>query len=308
MKVGSYVGMLLTVLLFAANTTAAKEVDWSALNPAFKGASYVKDSKTCMGCHEEAHKHFSETAHAKAFKFGKAPAGGECESCHGPRSNHVADENGEKREGKTPGSGDYAMTKAQQAAICLQCHEGKNQKYWKSSQHAAADVSCTSCHSVMQKKSDRALLAATRVDGVCYTCHSNVRAEMNKASHHPVREGKVSCTGCHNPHGSVTAGMLKGASVNETCYGCHQEKRGPFVWEHAPARESCLNCHEQHGSNNRKLLNRKDSFLCMQCHTFGGHMNLPRYNRVSNPYGEGCINCHMAVHGSNSPSGAKLTR
>jgi len=55
-------------------------------------------------------------------------------------------------------------------------------------------------------------------------------------------------------------------------------------------------------------LNRKDSFLCLQCHSYGGHINLPRYNRTSNPYGSGCTNCHMAIHGSNHPSGAKLTR
>jgi predicted CXXCH cytochrome family protein len=73
-------------------------------------------------------------------------------------------------------------------------------------------------------------------------------------------------------------------------------------------RESCATCHEAHGSSNRNLLNRKDSFLCLQCHSYGGHINLPRYNRTSNPYGSGCTNCHMAIHGSNHPSGAKLTR
>ena len=44
------------------------------------------------------------------------------------------------------------------------------------------------------------------------------------------------------------------------------------------------------------------------CHSYGGHINLPRYNRVSNPYGSGCVNCHITTHGSNHPSGAKFTR
>jgi predicted CXXCH cytochrome family protein len=73
-------------------------------------------------------------------------------------------------------------------------------------------------------------------------------------------------------------------------------------------RESCATCHSPHGSNNRNLLTAKDSFLCLTCHSYGGHINLPRYNRTSNPYGSGCVNCHMSVHGSNHPSGAKLTR
>jgi DmsE family decaheme c-type cytochrome len=117
----------------------------------------------------------------------------------------------------------------------------------------------------------------------------------------------MDCTGCHNPHGS-TPSLLTKNTLNETCYSCHAEKRGPFVWEHAPARETCANCHTPHGSNQRNLLAGKDPFLCLGCHSYGGHINLPRYNRVSNPYGSGCTNCHLSVHGSNHPSGAKLTR
>ena len=33
--------------------------------------------------------------------------------------------------------------------------------------------------------------------------------------------------------------MLKEASVNDNCYKCHAEKRGPFLWEHPPVRENC---------------------------------------------------------------------
>jgi DmsE family decaheme c-type cytochrome len=130
---------------------------------------------------------------------------------------------------------------------------------------------------------------------------------MNKMSHHPVREGKMDCFSCHNVHGATPALMAK-TTITDTCASCHTEKRGPFVWEHAPVRESCATCHAPHGSNQRNLLTNKDSFLCLSCHSYGGHINLPRYNRTSNPYGNGCVNCHTSVHGSNHPSGAKLTR
>lgn len=290
--------MLLALLLVVASGTAiSKEVDWAALNPEFKGAVFVNDAQICLSCHGDALKHFSKTTHGKTFKYGKSPVGGECESCHGPRSKHIG----------SPGR-EYALTSSQRDVVCLQCHEGGNRKYWKNATHLFSGISCTNCHVVMENKSSRNLLAAMREDALCYSCHASVRGEMSKSSHHPVREGKMTCSDCHNPHGSVTASMLKEGSVNDTCYNCHQEKRGPFVWEHPPVRENCLNCHEPHGSNNRKLQNRKDSFLCLQCHAYGGHPNLPRYNRVSNPYGEGCINCHMSVHGSNSPSGPKLVR
>jgi DmsE family decaheme c-type cytochrome len=130
---------------------------------------------------------------------------------------------------------------------------------------------------------------------------------MMKVSHHPVREGRMDCASCHNPHGSTPALLVRN-TLNETCTTCHSEKRGPFLWEHAPVRESCTNCHTPHGSTHRTLLIRKDSFLCLSCHSYGGHINLPRYNRVSNPYGSGCVNCHITTHGSNHPSGAKQTR
>lgn len=285
------------LLAMTAGGAAAKEVDWVSLNPAFKDAAFVKDPATCFGCHGDSEKAYHGTTHARLFKSGKTFPAGECGSCHGPRSKHV----------ENP-SRELALSPAQQNAACLQCHEGGGLMYWKSGRHASGDMSCVSCHTVMQRKSEKALLAKEREDQTCYACHGDVRGQMNKMSRHPVNEGKVSCSGCHNPHGSVAKGMLRGASVNETCFKCHQEKRGPHVWVHAPVQESCQNCHQAHGSNHRKLLTSKDPFLCMSCHTFGGHVNAPRYNRVSGLRGEGCVNCHMAIHGSNSPSGARLTR
>jgi DmsE family decaheme c-type cytochrome len=289
-------GLTACVALLSAGVAVADDINWTELNPKFKGATFVKDPSACFSCHEDTEGSYNHTTHAQAFKT-KLPSTGDCESCHGPRSLHIEDPNGE-----------LALTPERQGKTCLQCHEGGTHMNWKSSAHNSTDVSCTSCHTVMQKKSEKALLSAANEEALCYTCHSEVRGEMNKSSHHPVREGKMNCSDCHNPHGSVAPSMLKGNSVNETCYSCHQEKRGPYVWVHPPAQENCLTCHNAHGSNNRKLMSGRDAFVCLSCHTYGGHINLPRYNRVGSLYGEGCVSCHMAVHGSNSPSGAKLTR
>jgi DmsE family decaheme c-type cytochrome len=283
-------------LLFGG-AAMAKEVDWTALNPGFQGATYVKDASVCWGCHDESQEAFDHTIHAREFQFGETPAAGECESCHGPRSRHI----------DSPGR-ELALTPVQQGDACLQCHQGGNRIYWQSGAHKTAGVSCSDCHSMMEKKSDQAQLSAADEETLCYSCHTDVRAQMNKAYHHPLREGQMSCSDCHNVHGSAGQSLLKGATINETCFTCHQEKRGPFIWEHAPVRENCANCHDVHGSNQRDLLNSKGAFLCLQCHSYGGHINLPRYNRTSNPIGQGCVNCHMTQHGSNSPSGAKFTR
>ncbi len=283
----------------AANAkTPKRPVDWVALNPAFEGATFVNDPESCRACHADYMDAFAQTKHARAFAVNAPAEAGACESCHGPRSKHVAEPSAELA---------FAKDSREQSAACMQCHEGGSRMGWKAGPHQANDVSCASCHHVMEKRGETALLIKESGADTCYTCHAEVRVEMNKMSHHPVREGRIDCASCHNVHGS-TPGLLVKNTENETCYTCHAEKRGPFVWEHAPAREACSTCHTPHGSNNRFLLTAKDPFLCLSCHSYGGHINLPRYNRTSNPYGNGCSNCHMSVHGSNHPSGAKLTR
>lgn len=285
-----------TSLGWTVLTARPRQVDWVALNPAFAGATNVNDASTCETCHSDTLSSYHATVHSKTFAV-KPPAGGVCESCHGPRSAHI----------ENPSDALKITDARAQSAVCLQCHENGARMGYRAGTHHSSDVSCTSCHTVMAAKSERALLRTSSPSGTCYTCHAEVRTDVNKMSHHPVREGRMECASCHNVHGSAPA-LLTKATLNDTCFSCHQEKRGPFVWEHAPVRESCATCHTPHGSNNRNLLSAKDSFLCLSCHSYGGHINLPRYNRVSNPYGNGCVNCHTSVHGSNHPSGAKLTR
>jgi DmsE family decaheme c-type cytochrome len=277
----------------------AEEIDWAALNPAFAEAAYVTDKETCIGCHADSIDAYHKTVHGLTFQHGAKGAlqARDCEACHGPRSEHV----------NAPDDS-LKLSTEQYSAVCLQCHQDGGRMHWQNSQHKTGEVGCVSCHTLMKKESDKGLLSRAEEPSVCYSCHATVRGQMNKTSHHPVKEGKMACSSCHNPHGSVGKSMLKEATVNETCFTCHQEKRGPFVWEHPVVRENCASCHDAHGSNNADMLNSKGSFLCLQCHSYGGHINLPRYNRTSNPYGQGCVNCHVTQHGSNHPSGAKFTR
>lgn len=284
----------------ALGGSTAGTIDWPALDPSFSGATYVNDTAVCAACHQDYITAYERTRHARAFRFGETPAAGDCESCHGPRSNHVENPSVGRPYDEWPAD--------RQSAVCMQCHAGGGQLGWKGGAHKAADVSCSSCHLVMERQSDRGLLIREDTTQACYSCHADVRAAMNKTSHHPVREGRMDCASCHDVHGASTPALLRGNTVNETCYACHADKRGPFLWEHPPVRENCLNCHESHGSNHRNMLVSKDPFLCLQCHSYGGHINLPRYNRVSSSYGSGCVNCHTTTHGSNHPSGAKQVR
>ena len=161
---------------------------------------------------------------------------------------------------------------------------------------------------------EQGLMAKSSINDTCAQCHQDIRLQFNRRSHMPLPEGAMSCDDCHNPHGSLTNPLLKTSTVNETCYQCHAEKRGPFLFEHAPVRENCLNCHTPHGSNQSTLLVAPVPFLCQQCHTNFLHPNdlqtkqalgtgLHPDERVQ---GRGCLTCHANIHGSNAPSGVRF--
>ena len=158
----------------------------------------------------------------------------------------------------------------------------------------------------MQKVSVKYALAKATELQTCFQCHQQKQAQIQRLSHMPIREGKMTCTDCHNPHGSFTDALLREPSVNENCYKCHAEKRGPFLWEHAPVRENCLNCHDPHGTNNEFLLKVQRPRLCQQCHTIG-HGNPGNPTSVT-AFNRACQNCHTQIHGSNAPAGILFQR
>jgi len=139
---------------------------------------------------------------------------------------------------------------------------------------------------------------------LCYGCHQDIRSEFAQFSHHPVTEGKIVCTDCHNPHGSATDHLLKGTTVKETCSRCHMDKQGPFVYEHADVTEDCTNCHRPHGSPNNPLLATAQPFLCMQCHA--GHQDKNHQalatSELKGTFYTRCTDCHSAIHGTDIPS------
>jgi DmsE family decaheme c-type cytochrome len=143
---------------------------------------------------------------------------------------------------------------------------------------------------------------------VCFQCHLQRRAQVYRSAHMPFREGKVTCTNCHNPHGTPNPKLLIKSSVNETCYQCHAERRGPFLWEHPPVMENCANCHDPHGSSRPQLLKASAPRLCQQCHIEARHPTTPQLATARFAFNRGCTNCHSQIHGSNHPSGVRFHR
>ncbi|MBT8241549.1 MAG: DmsE family decaheme c-type cytochrome, partial [Acidimicrobiia bacterium] len=232
-----------------------------------------------------------------------------CESCHGPGGKHVEDP-----EAYQPRVSDLSTD--EQSGMCQGCHSGSTQFFWPGSAHDKRGLSCLSCHSVHDYKSASAQLKTSTAMEQCFSCHKDVRAETWKRSHHPIREGQIGCADCHNPHGAQADKMITAVSLNDQCYSCHAEKRGPFLWDHAPVRENCSVCHTPHGSNHLKLQKTSVPYICQQCHSNTRHPGT-LYDRTtladgSSPsnrdFGRACLNCHNAIHGSNHSSGWPLDR
>jgi predicted CXXCH cytochrome family protein len=104
---------------------------------------------------------------------------------------------------------------------------------------------------------------------LCTRCHQQIRQALMKSSHHPLREEKMQCTNCHNPHGTNNPQMLT-ARMPYLCQQCHI----------APFHPSTL---------------------------YSGN-NLPPAVGADKMLGQQCANCHSQVHGSNHPSGQRFTR
>ncbi len=161
---------------------------------------------------------------------------------------------------------DTSRTAKENNAICLGCHERGDRTNWHGSVHETRGLACTNCHTIMKAVSRKIQLKTAFEPDTCFQCHKDRRAQMFRSSHMPMREGKMVCSDCHNPHGSVTEALLKKDSINDVCYTCHAEKRGPFLFEHEPVRENCLNCHDPHGSMNEFSLKLSRPRLCFECH------------------------------------------
>lgn len=300
-------------------------------------------TEACLACHEDLGKAFLGSRHGRLdADAGRGWKGQVCESCHGPGAKH-----GEAAEAKFILN--HAKASPREAdANCLSCHRQQATHAGKiGGSHAKVQVGCLSCHSVHHAIADPALplfrspgaapsasiaaflgnyappsasggpgaLASKQqhTNALCAGCHSNVVADFQRPHTHPVAQGAVSCTDCHNPHATLRQAALQGtartANNEPGCFRCHADKRGPFAFEHAPMRlEGCGSCHEAHGSANPRMLTRHSVVnLCLECHsnlpgsnsgTLGGvatafhDLRLPAY--------QNCTTCHTKVHGSHA--------
>jgi DmsE family decaheme c-type cytochrome len=259
--------------------------------------------QVCYRCHSNMAQ-FENVAHPHQML---GPNGFTCATCHDPHGKI-------RNETRTD--------------LCLQCHNNSSPTMaWHSSTHSLHGVACTDCHNPHPHTGVQALVnishtAARRpkrmpmsVDepNVCYKCHQKTYAENALPSHHPIKEGKMVCSDCHDGHGQAKGNLREASSVNQVCFRCHAEKQGPFAYEHPPVTENCAICHNPHGTVANNLLHQPTTFLCLRCHT--GHRTGPSGPnhapllgdvgtdpKLQRAFYTDCTQCHSQIHGSDLPS------
>lgn len=283
-------------------------------------AEDFSSDEACAACHEphvtsfhrSAHKTYSENSKAAASKQG-------CQSCHGPGRVHMDHlEEADKIL-------DYVISfkkgdAASQSAACLRCHQDTmSEAHWKKTGHAREDVSCAACHAIhnpntpersfsgrlealasilspiaVARRESARLLRGDEAT-ICGACHKREALEFRRNSHHPVPEGRMVCSDCHDLHPMKTASR-RVKSGRDYCITCHPSTAGPFVFEHDPVAgftgDGCTECHKPHGAHNPKLLTLYSRGLCNSCHSEQANNHYP---------GRNCWEtlCHGSIHGSN---------
>ena len=278
-----------------------------------KAEDYIGETP-CKDCHPDAVASFDRSVHSSYVrKPGSPPDKTGCEACHGPGAFHLDQDH--------PRNISYSkLSAADVSAACLRCHaDVMKPTHWSRTAHSRADVSCVSCHRIhtpeMGERSTERVGAAGIVlnplssggraakrllkgpeSVMCGKCHRIEAGEFMLNSHHPVPEGVLTCSDCHDLH-PTRAAAKKVTAFKDKCVACHASMAGPFVYEHDPVAgltgDGCTECHKPHGSHNPRLLKSFSRGLCAQCHTDKAATHNP---------GQTCwaAGCHASLHGSNT--------
>ncbi len=220
-----------------------------------------------------------------------------CAACHGDPTAHLESASADDIRG---GDELAKWRGEQQAAACASCH-AREFPAWRQAAHAGEGL-CWTCHSEALHDDGATVKPASNRAAFdrCTSCHRDVALESRMLYRHPVESGVVGCTSCHDIHGRSVRTASQSVP-DQTCLGCHEEQKGPFLFEHPAMEQGCSSCHAAHGSPHRGQLLTAGSGTCLGCHA---QSNFPAVGAASHDFrlsgGGRCWDCHSDVHGSNT--------
>ena len=80
-------------------------------------------------------------------------------------------------------------------------------------------LTCVSCHKMHRPAGMGSLHQDEKA--LCESCHPVIRSKTLMPSHHPLREGKMTCTSCHDMMGDA---MIDLDRPNDLCGGRHRKQ------------------------------------------------------------------------------------
>jgi predicted CXXCH cytochrome family protein len=198
----------------------------------------------CGSCHQDKLK--GKYLHDPIVK-------GKCLDCHNPHNSDYK----------------FLIPVAKIAELCRKCHDKKENV--KNPHQPVAEGKCTLCHSNHSSKYRPLLINDERP--LCFSCHEDTKAELDKFKylHKPVVDR--GCRVCHEPHGSDYYRIL--VKEYPSCFSCHKENKVlvketenltefrngnmnlHYLHVNSPERgRTCRACHATHASNEPKHLRK----------------------------------------------------
>lgn len=286
-RVPTIVTALLAVVAFALSATGQAGPSGPVRGPGQEEAGYI-GTPMCMTCHHTYATLWASVEHSELMSEPPVPANQRgCEGCHGPGELHVGPDR------KAIVSWDDLEVK-QRATICLPCHEdlGIEEGLWFDRDHSEL-LGCTECHEV-HRPVDRPQLLKTEAGKDCSPCHDDLEERAAEGLHHPLYEGSLACSMCHQFHGNEQRNLLN-RSQSALCIGCHgrnvpqpeNHKRTDFRLGHGDdargKEDTCYTCHDEQE-------------FCNQCHAIDyphAEEYIMEHGTEAAEFSSTCLNCHQ---------------
>ncbi len=159
-------------------------------------------SDICLGCHQKV-----EEAARSLHNHMMGSAGNACVACHSP---HAGDTK--------------MMLRGSMNVVCRTCHEDTFRRHAPMEfKHRSSAGTCEKCHAVHGSNQ----VAMMKGDGnaICSQCHES-QGEFSHPVGDKVRDPRngqmMTCSSCHNPHGTEFKGLMRLSGVRDMCVQCHR--------------------------------------------------------------------------------------